>query len=90
MKAVRLHSRGVPFHLVYEDAPQPHPGLGEVLVRVYATGIIANELKWDVTYRTKGRSPRALPIPGRDLSGVVESDLSFSKDLEIMEMRAEI
>jgi NADPH:quinone reductase-like Zn-dependent oxidoreductase len=43
-----------------------------VLVRVYATGVIANELKWDVTYQTKAGSPRALPIPGRDLSGVIE------------------
>jgi NADPH:quinone reductase-like Zn-dependent oxidoreductase len=73
MKAVRLHGRGGPDHLVYEDAPQPHPGLGEVLVRVYATGVIANELKWDVTYQTKAGNPRALPIPGRDLSGVVEA-----------------
>ena len=72
MKAVRLHGRGGPDHLVYEDAPQPHPGLGEVLVRVYATGVIANELKWDVTYQTKAGNPRALPIPGRDLCGVVE------------------
>src|SRR5215469_14992140 len=73
MKAVRLHGRGGPDELVYEDAPRPHPGLGEVLVRVYATGVIANELKWDVTYQTKAGSPRALPIPGRDLSGVVEA-----------------
>jgi NADPH:quinone reductase-like Zn-dependent oxidoreductase len=72
MKAVRLHGRGGPDDLVYEDAPQPHPGLGEVLVRVCATGVIANELKWDVTYQTKAGNPRALPIPGRDLSGVVE------------------
>jgi NADPH:quinone reductase-like Zn-dependent oxidoreductase len=43
-----------------------------VLVRVYATGVIANELKWDATYQTKAGNPRALPIPGRDLSGVVE------------------
>jgi NADPH:quinone reductase-like Zn-dependent oxidoreductase len=73
MKAIRLHGRGGPAHLVYEDAPQPHPGVEEVLVRVYATGAIANELKWDVTYQTKAGSPRALPIPGRDLSGVVEA-----------------
>src|SRR6266700_6459405 len=72
MKAIRIHSRGGPDHLVYEDAPQPHPGQGEVLVRVYAAGIIANELKWDETYQTTAGSPRALPIPGRDLSGVVE------------------
>jgi NADPH:quinone reductase-like Zn-dependent oxidoreductase len=41
-------------------------------VRVYAAGIIANELKWDETYQTTAGSLRALPIPGRDLSGVVE------------------
>jgi NADPH:quinone reductase-like Zn-dependent oxidoreductase len=73
MKAIRLHGRGGPDHLVYEDAPQPRPGAEEVLVRVYATGVIANELKWDVTYQTKAGSPRALPIPGRNLSGVVEA-----------------
>jgi len=72
MKAIRIHGRGGPDHLVYEDAPQPHPGPGELLVRVYATGVIANELKWDATYETKAGGPRALPIPGRDLSGVVE------------------
>lgn len=72
MKAIRLHGRGGPDRLVYEDAPQPHPGPGEVLVRVYATGVIATELKWDETYQTPAGDPRALPIPGRDLSGVVE------------------
>jgi NADPH:quinone reductase-like Zn-dependent oxidoreductase len=72
MKAIRIHGRGGSEHLVYEDALQPQPGPGEVLVRVYATGIIANELKWDVTYQTMAGSPRTLPIPGRDLSGVVE------------------
>ncbi len=72
MKAIRIHGRGGPERLVYEDVPQPHPGQGEVLVRVYATGVISNELRWDETYQTTAGSPRALPIPGRDLSGVVE------------------
>jgi NADPH:quinone reductase-like Zn-dependent oxidoreductase len=72
MKAIRLHGRGGPERLVYEDVPQPHPGQGEVLVCVYATGVIANELRWDETYETKAGSKRILPIPGRDLSGVVE------------------
>src|SRR6478672_13798092 len=71
MKAIHIHGRGGPDHLVYEDAPQPSPGPGEVLVRVYAAGVIANELKWDETYQTKAGSPITLPIPGRDLSGVV-------------------
>src|SRR5690348_10027492 len=71
MKAIHIHGRGGPDHLVYEDAPQPSPGPGEVLVRVYAAGVIATELKWDETYQTKAGSPLTLPIPGRDLSGVV-------------------
>jgi NADPH:quinone reductase-like Zn-dependent oxidoreductase len=72
MKAIRIHGRGGPERLVYEDVPQPHPGQGEVLVHVYATGVIANELKWSATYETKTGSKRSLPIPGHDLSGVVE------------------
>jgi len=71
MKAIRIHGRGGPDHLVYEEVPQPHLGPGEVLVRVAASGIIVNELRWDVTYQTTAGAPRPLPIPGRDLSGVV-------------------
>ena len=71
MKAIRLHGRGGPDHLVYEDAPQPRAGPGEVVVRVFAAGVIANELRWNETYQTRAGSPRLLPIPGRDLAGVV-------------------
>ena len=71
MKAIRIHGRGGPDHLVYEDVPQPHPGPGEVLVRVSATGVFVNELRWNETYETKAGRKRTLPIPGRDLSGVV-------------------
>ena len=71
MKAIRIHGRGDPDHLVYEDVPQPQPGPGEVLVRVYATGVIVNELRWNETYETQAGRKRVLPIPGRDLSGVV-------------------
>jgi NADPH:quinone reductase-like Zn-dependent oxidoreductase len=71
MKAIRIHGRGGPDQLVYEDVPQPHPGQGEVLVRVSATGVIATELRWDETYQNEAGEPRVLPIPGRDLSGVV-------------------
>ena len=72
MKAIRIHGRGGPDHLVYEDVPQPHPGPGEVLVRVAATGVVVNELRWNETYETPTGGKRDLPIPGRDLSGVVE------------------
>jgi len=69
MKAIRIHGRGGPDNLVYEDVPQPGPG--EVLVGVYATGVIVNELRWNETYETKAGFKCVLPIPGRDLSGVV-------------------
>ncbi len=71
MKAIRLHGRGGPDRLVYEDAPQPHPGPREVLVRVKATAVIATELRWPETYQTKAGSERSRPIPGHDLAGVV-------------------
>ncbi len=71
MKAIRLHGRGGPEQLVYEDAPRPHPGPGEALVRVKATAVIATELRWPETYQTKAGSERPLPIPGHDLAGVV-------------------
>ena len=52
MKAVRVHSRGGPEQLVYEEAPLPDPAAGEVRVRVFAAGITPTELTWDATYQT--------------------------------------
>ena len=72
MKAIRMHGRGGPERLVYEDMPPPQPDQAEVMVRVYATGVIWTELTWDETYQTEAGNPRALPIPGHDVSGVVE------------------
>lgn len=73
MKAVRTHARGGPEQLVYEDAPVPRPGAGEVLVRVYATGITPAELTWGATYQNLDGSPRIPSIPGHEVSGVVEA-----------------
>ncbi len=73
MKAVRLHARGGPEQLVYEDAPRPVPGPADALVRVYATGITPTELTWDETYQNPDGSPRIPTIPGHELSGVIET-----------------
>jgi NADPH:quinone reductase-like Zn-dependent oxidoreductase len=90
MKAIRIHGRGGPDHLVYEDVPQPHPAPGEVLVQVSATGIIVNELRWNETYETQAGGKRVLPIPGRDLSGVVvevgPGVTAFSEGAEVYAM----
>ena len=39
MKAIRIHSYGPSEALVYEDAPRPSQGAGEVLVRVHAAAV---------------------------------------------------
>jgi NADPH:quinone reductase-like Zn-dependent oxidoreductase len=59
--------------------PKPHPGPGEVLARVAASGIIFNELKWDSTYQTDAGEPRPAPIPGRDLCSVVQACATNSR-----------
>lgn len=71
MKAIRLHAQAGPEALVYEDAPQPSPQAGEILVRVHATAVTPTELLWPPTWQTTAGQPRALPIPGHEFSGVI-------------------
>src|SRR5476651_1172514 len=73
MKAVCIYSYGGPEVLVYEDVPRPHPGVGEVLVRVHAAGI--NPVDWKIREgHLKEMLPHVFPlILGWDLSGVVDS-----------------
>jgi NADPH:quinone reductase-like Zn-dependent oxidoreductase len=73
MKAIRLHHRGGPEQIVFEDAPKPELQPGDALVKVYATGITPTELTWDETYQNCDGSERLPTIPGHELSGVVES-----------------
>jgi zinc-binding alcohol dehydrogenase/oxidoreductase len=68
VKAVRIHEDGGPDVLRYEDAPDPRPGPGEVLVRLRAASL--NHL--DVWLR-QGRPSVPKPhILGADGAGVVE------------------
>ena len=71
MKAIRLHSRSLPTGMVYEEAPQPHPKEGEVLVRVYAAALTPGEHLWPETWETATGQERLRPIPGHEFSGVV-------------------
>jgi NADPH:quinone reductase-like Zn-dependent oxidoreductase len=58
--------------MVYESAPMPRPGDGEVLIRVHAAAVIPTELSWVPTWSTPGGEPRALPvIPGHEFSGAI-------------------
>src|SRR4030095_5359059 len=58
MKAIRLHRRGGPEQLVYEDAPKPELSPGDALIRVHATGITPTELTWEETYSNCDGSER--------------------------------
>ncbi len=82
MKAVRIHSYGGPEVLVYEDAPRPQAGKGEVLVRVHAASI--NPVDWKIREGyAKDRLHHRLPlILGWDASGVVDAVGSGVKRLK--------
>jgi NADPH:quinone reductase-like Zn-dependent oxidoreductase len=70
MRAVRIHKfGGEPQDLVYEEnVMQPRPKEGELLVKVYATGVTPNEINW-IWYHPDISLPIIL---GHELSGIVE------------------
>ena len=74
MKAIPLHIHGGPEALVYEEAPQPHPQAGEVLVRVHAAAVTPTELLWRPTWKTRTGEDRPFPIIlGHESSGDIAS-----------------
>lgn len=69
MKAVRVHAKGGPEALQYEDVPVPEPGAGQALVRVATAGL--NFI--DVQFRTGKYPVPAWPFTiGMEASGIVE------------------
>ena len=76
MKAIRIHHSGGPDALLYEEAPRPQTGTGEVLVRVSVAGISPNELSWlgDITKPT---------IASHEVSGVVAAVGAEVPELEV-------
>ena len=73
VKAVRIHEDGGPEVLRYEDAPDPSPGPGEVLVRLRAASL--NHL--DIWVRKGLPSVPKPRILGADGAGVVVSGDGF-------------
>ncbi|MCZ4126134.1 NADP-dependent oxidoreductase [Streptomyces sp. H39-S7] len=72
MRAARFHEYGGAEILVIEQAPDPHPGPGEIRVRVVAASV--NPIDWKLR---SGALHQILPldlpaIPGRDAAGVVD------------------
>lgn len=73
MMALRAHVRGGPEKLIYEQAPVPAPGQGDVLVAVHAAGITFTELSWDQTWTNEDGTDRTPVIPAHEVSGTVAS-----------------
>src|SRR5215469_16112624 len=73
MKAVRSHKpegfEGIE-SLVYEDAPDPQPAIGDALVQVRAASFTPTELTWPL-WTDRGGHHRAYLVPAHEGSGVV-------------------
>lgn len=72
MKAIRLHARGGPEQLFFDDVPKPVAEPGYAVVRVMASGITPAELTWDETYQTCDGHARIPSTPGHEVSGFID------------------
>ncbi len=82
MRALELTSES-PSPALRQNTDRPVPGLGELLIRVCAAGVIASELQWYPTTHTKEGAAREHAVPGHELSGIVEAVGSFVGKLEV-------
>jgi NADPH:quinone reductase-like Zn-dependent oxidoreductase len=73
MKAVRIHEpkgfEGID-GLVYEDAPDPQPAIGDALVQVHAASFTPTELMWPLSTDRAGHD-RGARIPAHEGSGTI-------------------
>jgi NADPH:quinone reductase-like Zn-dependent oxidoreductase len=70
VKAIRLHEPIGIVGLAFEDAPDPTPSIGDVIVKVHACGITPTELDWPLWTDPLGHK-RDYIIPAHEFSGVV-------------------
>jgi len=83
MRALHFDDSAQKPRLIEAGKPQPKPGSGELLIRIYAAGITPTELLWYPTTHTKSGQPRHLPIPSHEFSGVVAEHGENTTDFEI-------
>jgi NADPH:quinone reductase-like Zn-dependent oxidoreductase len=71
MKSWQLSDSAQNPQLIRTDVPQPKPGPGEVLVRVYAAGVTPTEVVWYPTSHTKNGEKRTGAVPSHEFSGEI-------------------
>ncbi|SPN96545.1 uncharacterized protein DNG_00068 [Cephalotrichum gorgonifer] len=67
MKAIRITGTKDAHHISLTSFPIPVPKDKDILIKVHAAGITADEVTWPELYASTSR------IPGHDISGTVES-----------------
>jgi NADPH2:quinone reductase len=70
MKAIRVHQFGDPAVMLLEEAPDPVPGPGQIVVRLHAAGV--NPVETYIRSGKYARLPQLPYTPGTDGAGVVE------------------
>ncbi|EFH82537.1 NADP-dependent oxidoreductase [Ktedonobacter racemifer] len=73
MKAIQVQRYGGPGELRLEEVAQPEPGIGEVLIRVHATGVLP--IEWKIRQGAfHDVMPASFPyVPGSAVAGMVEA-----------------
>lgn len=73
MQAIQVQQYGGPEELKLEEVARPEPGIGEVLIRVHATGVLP--IEWKIRQGAfHAVMPVSFPyIPGSAVAGVVEA-----------------
>jgi NADPH2:quinone reductase len=70
MKAIVVKEFGAPDVMRFEEAPDPTPGPGQLLIRVHAVGV--NPVEAYIRAGAYARKPNLPYIPGSDVGGTVE------------------
>ena len=73
MRVMRFNDSSDAPALLAGTAPVPHPGRGEMLIRIHAAGVTPTELQWYPTTHTKDGGKRDGAILGHEFSGVIEA-----------------
>src|SRR3954467_8168396 len=71
MKCLLLNGSESDPSISFGELPEPSPNPGEVLIEVWAAGVIPTELHWQPTWYTATGERRLDIVPGHEFSGVV-------------------